>query len=345
MKGNLKLLIDTALKKHLKNKLNEYKLNQIDPLLARGIREFVLRPGKRIRPLFFLLSYLGYSRKKTITDKLLITALAFELLHDFLLIHDDVIDNSPTRRGKPALHKVFQHALRQTEKIGQDLSIVAGDIIYAFSIDAFLKLPAKQANQEAALRAFLSSTVLTGAGEFKDIRNGLTRINRIELRDIRLNYLLKTAEYTFKAPLVCGCLLAGRTQKEAGKIANYGLLLGEAFQIHDDLIGLFGKSAEIGKSVLSDIIEAKKTLPIFLAYKNSSCFEQKFITYCLGNKKLKFSDLQRIRKIVTTTGARDDSKKQINRLLTQADNLLYKSALDKKYKQLLHEYLLSFIKN
>ncbi|MCP4649840.1 MAG: polyprenyl synthetase family protein [PVC group bacterium] len=341
---DLKQKINTTLKSYVQEKMNEYRLSRVDSLLVSGIKDFVLRDGKRIRPTFFTLSYLGYSRKKRITSQLLKTAVAFELLHDFLLIHDDIIDNSNTRRGKPTLHKIFQRALRQSEKIGQDLSIVAGDIIYAMAIDAFLSLETPPKDMQTALKAFIRATVLTGAGEFKDIRNGLIDISCIKKSDIRLNYILKTSEYTFKSPLFCGCILAGGSISEANTLAEYGEYLGEAFQIQDDLIGLFEKSKVIGKSVLSDIIESKKTLPIFLAFKRCSRDERKFIQSCLGNEKLKYADLQKIRKIITNTGAYQTSKNEIKRLLDQSETTLAKTKMSKSHKELLRKYVTSYIK-
>ncbi|MFH2138609.1 MAG: polyprenyl synthetase family protein [Candidatus Omnitrophota bacterium] len=344
MKVNLNSKINSKLKSFANKKAKEYKLEQIDPMLFAGIKEFILRDGKRVRPTFFLLSYLGYSRNKRLPRDLVETSIAFELLHDFLLVHDDIIDNSDTRRGKPTLHRIFQRGLNESEKIGQDLSIVAGDIIYAMAIDAFLSFNAPLKVTKVVLKSFLKSTILTGAGEFIDIKNGLISINKIKEKQIRLNYLLKTAEYTFMSPLFCGCMFAGEKFSEAKKIEKYGQYLGEAFQIQDDLIGIFEKSKVIGKSVLSDIMEAKKTLPIFWAYQNSSKLEKKFIETCLGNKNLCYADLQKIRKIIKETGAYAATKQEIQKLLTKAEQVLERTSMSRSYKQLFRKYVKSYIK-
>ena len=345
---NMSILLKNKINKQLnifvKEQLNHFKLDKTDALLASGIKDFVLREGKRIRPIFFLISYLGYASNKKVSSALIKTSLSFELLHDFLLIHDDIIDNSLTRRGKPTLHKIFEKALKQTEKTGQDLSIVAGDIVYAMAINAFLCAEPLTKSIIPALKEFLKSTILTGAGEFIDIRNGLTHIKNIQHSQIRTNYLLKTAEYTFKSPLYCGCLLAEKSVSEAKKIASYGQCLGEAFQIQDDIIGIFATSKAIGKSVLSDIIEAKKTLPMYLAYQHSSKKERLFLESCLGNSKLCYEDLLKIRKIITKTGAYEQSKKEILSLLGKANRILATSKMDNKYKDLLSQKATDFIK-
>ncbi len=344
MKKQLVHKINLVLKDFIHEKIKEYAVNKTSPVLAKYIREFVLRDGKRIRPLFFLLAYSGYSKNNKLNKNAVRASLAFELLHDFLLIHDDIIDNSQTRRGKPTLHRVFQSALKLQSKTGQDISIIAGDIIFALAVTALFDNNLPEKNRRLASSIFLKSVVLTGIGEVKDVLNGLARLDKISVNDILLNYRLKTAEYTFKAPLACGCILAGAGSKEAEKIAHYGQLLGEAFQIQDDLIGIFGDSKQIGKSVLSDIIESKITLPIYQAYNNCAQKEKNVIVKSMGNKNLRYAGLQKIRKIVLKSGAYSQTKKKISRLLQQAEISLNKLKLSSRNKQLLKECSLSFIK-
>ncbi|MFH1459219.1 MAG: polyprenyl synthetase family protein [Candidatus Omnitrophota bacterium] len=341
---NLKKRVNQELFLFTQKKIYDYKISQTDPLLSAWISEFIMRDGKRVRPILFILSYLAFSKKAVLNKNILKISLAFELLHDFLLIHDDIIDNSSTRRGKPTLHKVIQRLLKQTAETGKNLGIIAGDIIYAMAIDAFLNSKSNHYYQQRGLHEFLTATALTGIGEYKDVTNGLTPIKKIKLKDIHLNYLLKTAEYTFKAPLVCGAIFAGAKKTQIEKISRYGKLLGEAFQIHDDLIGIFGQSKKIGKSVLSDIREAKKTLPLFLAYQTAIPLEKKFIENCLGNQNLKIADLEKIRKIIINTKAKSKTDKKIQQLLNSAQIILQSLNLNQKFKQLFSSFIISFMK-
>ena len=345
MKTNLKNSINLQLRAFIQTRLKDYKLSRINNGLDKSIKEFVYRDGKRVRPIFFLLAYSGYAKKKQLSNDIIKTSLAFELLHDFLLVHDDIIDNANTRRSKPTMHRMLEKSLKQPEKIGKDLSIIVGDIIYALALEAFLCIKAPQKQKEAAMQIFLRSTVLTGAGEFIDVLNGLNPINKVSLKHIRMNYLLKTAEYTFKSPLACGSILAGAPQSEVQKLFQLGEYLGEGFQINDDLIGIFSESKKIGKSVLSDIIEAKKTLPIFLAYKKASLTDKTFINKSLGNKKLNNSDLQKIKKIIIDTGAYNKTKLAINNLIKKSETLIDSLKMHNNQKQLFKQYILSFIKN
>ncbi|RKY34421.1 MAG: hypothetical protein DRP78_06585 [Candidatus Omnitrophota bacterium] len=343
MNSSLKTKINHRLKEYVTCRIKIYKLNDINKFLSKAIEEFILRNGKRIRPILFLLAYSGYGGKR-LNKQIIETSLAFELLHDFLLIHDDIIDNSATRRGKPTIHKIFAANLKKNEEMGKSIAIVSADIIFSLAIEAFLSINTTQKNKETALKIFLQSVTLTGAGEIKDVLNSLIKIKEISLEEIRLNYQLKTAEYTFKSPLACGCILAGANKKQAELMSDYGGFLGEAFQIYDDLIGLFGNSKKIGKSVLSDLIEAKKTLPIFLTYQKANISERKFINFCLGNKNLNFSDLQKIRKIIIKTEALAQTNNTIKQLMLQADNLLKSSKMSEKYKKIISSYANSYIK-
>jgi len=344
MKNDIKTLINRELEVFLRKALQDHKLGSVDKLLKNSILDFVLRDGKRIRPIFFLISYLGFSRKTSLPKDVLKSALSFELLHDFLLVHDDIIDNSSTRRGKPTVHKIIEKQLKSSDKIGKDLAILVGDIIYAMSIEAFLEIKASQATKEKALKTFLHTTILTGAGEYKDVLNGLKNIKDVSLSDIRQNYLLKTAQYTFRSPIICGAMLGGASSKDLKLLSNFAMHLGEAFQIQDDYIGIFSQSKKIGKSVLSDLIEAKKTYPLHFAYKRASKKEKAFIDRSLGNTKLKLADLMKIRKIIKDTGAMQLTKTRIISLLNKARQNLKKTSMAIAQKELILEKADLFIK-
>lgn len=341
MYRQLKQRVNAALKRFIKQRTAHYRLSRTCAQLAGPLTEFILRDGKRIRPILFLLSYLGFSRKSHTrpNPSVLRTAISFELLHDFLLIHDDIIDNAPRRRGRDSLHKVFEKNMRLNEKSGRDLGIVAGDIIFALALESFLSSSHSFKNTGKAFSAFLTGMIWTGIGEFNDVCQGFTKLKNVNLAAILLNYRLKTSEYTFKSPLVCGCLLAGGRRTDLNKIAAFGNYLGEAFQILDDLAGLFKNEKSIGKSILSDLLEAKKTLPIYLAYKNSPPKIKKYIHRCLGSNKLNNQDLKNIRQIILDSGAYQKTQARIKMLARKAKTVLFTTKMRAKYKKLLLSYL------
>jgi len=263
--------IDKEIGVFLKYAEKKYGLHRVSPLLYRGIKDFLERDGKRIRSVLFMISYYGYVRGKGCSRKdILRSALSLELLHDFLLAHDDVIDRSAMRRGRPALHKLYNEWLKVPEDsaLGEGLSVVAGDIVYAWAIDALVSVKANSARKEKALSAFIRSTVSTGLGEFIDVVRSNKNIGKITEADVMEIYTLKTAKYTFEGPMLIAATLAGAGKVELAKISKLGITLGNAFQILDDLLDLFLSSKEIGKPVLSDLAESKKTLLVWKAYDN-----------------------------------------------------------------------------
>src|SRR3989338_5453464 len=186
-----------------------------------------------------------------------------------MLIHDDIIDRSDLRRGKPTMHRLLKKAVKtpDQEKLGFDLSIIVGDILYVLAIDAFLSIHEEPRRKEKALKYFVKTAAFTAMGEFIDIIHGVENISRIKEKDVFLNYTLKTAKYTFECPLVIGAILAGASTQDTQKLSRLGIMIGQAFQIQDDILGIFGSQKSIGKSILSDITEFKKTLLVCHAYK------------------------------------------------------------------------------
>lgn len=161
-----------------------YALSQTSPILFNNIKEFVCRKGKRLRPLLFVLGYLGFSKKAA--SGLYRSAVSLELLHDFMLVHDDIIDKAETRRGKPSMHAMLKRHLPGNKKLkfnSQDLSMVIGDVIYAMSLHAFLSIKEDRKRKEAALRKLIASAVYTGSGEFIELLNGIKSLDKISKND------------------------------------------------------------------------------------------------------------------------------------------------------------------
>ncbi len=336
--------IDTGLDKLLKEANRHYKLGLISDSLFKFSRDFVLRPGKRIRPTLFVLTYKGYSDKNASPDKPLFTAAAaIELLHDYMLIHDDVIDNSDLRRGKPTMHKMFDKKIKTGagKGIGASLAIVAGDILFALGIEAFLAVKEKAERKEKALRKLVETAAFTGAGEFIDVVYGLKDIKKLSEKDVFLIYTLKTAKYTFECPLVMGALLSGAKNAELQKLSRLGIAAGQAFQIYDDFLDLFATRKIIGKPVLSDLNESKKTLLVYKAFVNLSGKKQSVFKKILGGKNKSLDELKIFRKLIIESGASKYALDKMNALqitaLEACDSLDIKPAFKKAIKSILEK--------
>ncbi|MBU1999235.1 MAG: polyprenyl synthetase family protein [Candidatus Omnitrophota bacterium] len=335
----IKKRIEEELPKYIENTNKQFGFNKASPLLFRGLKNFALGAGKRIRPTLFIIGYLGYAKKTP--PGLYQSALALELLHDFLLIHDDIIDKSDTRRGQSSLHKYFDNNLKSYGNIkfsGTDLAIVAADIMYALSINAFMGIRENHERKEAALRKFISSAIYTGTGEFIELIYGTNKLRNISLEDIYKIYDLKTARYTFASPLSIGATLGGAGQKEIDLLFTYGLYIGRAFQIKDDIIGTFSKESAIGKSNLTDLREAKKTILIWHAYNNSDVKTKSEIEKILSKINAGKTELIRMRKILTDSGSLDYAQRQINLSLAKAKSFLSRSKISQRCKKALSGY-------
>jgi len=331
--------IENELASYLKTADKSYGLSAISPLLFNTIKEFVSRGGKRVRPTLFVIGYLGFKNKPA--PGLYKTALSIELLHDFMLVHDDIIDKSPTRRGKPSVHAALNKYLgiRKNVKFsGEDLAIVIGDVIYAMAINAFLSVKEDARNKEAALKKLTQAAFYTGSGEFIELLYGLKTIDKITKEDIYKIYDLKTATYTFAAPLAIGATLAGAKENEVNKLFNYGLYLGRAFQIKDDILGIFSTQAKMGKSNLTDLQEAKKTILIWYAYKKSNKKNRTAIKRILSKNKVEKCDLSKVREIISSSGSLNYAKNAINTLIKKAESLNKTLRMSKEYKNSLNSY-------
>jgi len=339
MYEKMKNKVDKELKRFINNIDKTYSLNRISPLLSKCIRDFILRDGKRIRPILFVAGYLGFAKKAA--PGLYTSALSIELLHDFMLVHDDIIDKSDTRRGKPSMHKMFNIYLSRYKKIkfnGIDLGIITGDIMYAIAIKAFLSIKENMDRKEKALKKFIEAAIYTGSGEFIELLGGINHINKITKEDIYRIYDYKTARYTFSTPLETGAILAGADIKQTNKLSNFGVCLGRAFQIKDDILGIFGDEKKIGKSTLSDLQEAKKTLLIWYAYRNAERDNKKLIEKIFTKGRVNRTDLTTIRRIIRQSGALTQAKNEIRLLLNEAQKLLSSSSIGHKSKMFLMNY-------
>ena len=335
--------IDASLVSFLNTVKKDYKLHLVSPLLFESIREFTLREGKRIRPLLLILTYKGYAPQgKAIAKTLYNASTCMEFLHNFMLIHDDIIDRSDLRRGRPTLHKVLAKTVPTTDpdKLGIDLGIITGDIVYALAIDAFLAVKGPLKRKERALKYFIQTAAFTAMGEFIDTVHGVERLDRVTEKDVFLNYTLKTARYTFDCPMVTGAILAGAKDNEIKKLSRFGILIGQAFQIQDDIIGIYETEKNIGKSILSDLAESKKTLLVCHANRTLRGKQKIKFLKIFGKPVKTMDDLKQVRRLFVEGGSLDYAFAAIETRLKQAQNILDNLKMHDDYRNLIRASLL-----
>jgi geranylgeranyl diphosphate synthase type I len=338
MLNTIRKNIDKSLAEFVEKAKSDYQIESINPFLFASIKDFILRKGKRIRPLLLILSYQGYNAEnKRISKNIYSASTCIELLHNFMLIHDDIIDCSDLRRSKPTMHRMLRQTVKSSDpdKLGIDLGIIAGDIVYALAIDAFLSFQESPERMRKALQYFVQTAALTAMGEFVDTLNGVLPIHKVSQKDVFLNYSLKTARYTFDCPLVMGAILAGAETKETQLLAELGLLTGQAFQIQDDIIGVFDTQKNIGKSVLSDIEESKKTILVCHAYDVLKGTNRKSFMKYFSKKNISYTDLKAIRHLFITSGSLHYAFDQIKKRLERSEAIIKGLKMKPKYKKLV----------
>jgi len=227
---------------------------------SQQVKHLVERPAKRLRAALVQVGWqVARGESAPVPEAVLDFAAAFELLHAFMLIHDDVADNAPTRRGGRALH----HQLGDG-KLGLDLAVVAGDHLFARAIERMLGCGLSTA--PAATAWLMGICRHTAVGQFLDLSLAQTPLHEVTLFQVLRVATLKTARYSFAAPLVCGAMLAGDDASLRETLGRVGRHAGVAFQLRDDLLGLFGDGAVLGKSGTADFVEGKRTFPVIAAW-------------------------------------------------------------------------------
>ncbi len=319
----------------------EYELKEKHPVFYDAAKEFLGRPGKMVRPVIFALSYMLYSGNPPGRD-LYRSALGFELLHNCAVIHDDIIDNSEKRRGGPAMHRLLKNSGKgNSGKRGEELAIVAGDILYALGIKIFMEINSVPARKEKALDKVLDTAVKTGLGEFEEMLLDKADIRDIKKKDILRVYDYKSACYTVSGPLQTGAILGGASKRQVGNLGSLGNCIGRAFQIKDDILDLYesGKSRER----FEDIRKKRKTILMFYAYMNASPGEREEIEGFLSKKAPGGSEVERISRIFRETGSVEAAALDIRSSLTEAEKLIEGLSIGKGGKRLLGGYSLELV--
>jgi geranylgeranyl diphosphate synthase type I len=289
----------------------------VDPAVAElteTIRAFVLNGGKRLRPAFCVWGYLGAGGDPE-DDAIVSLAAAVELLHAFALIHDDVMDDADTRRGRPSVHRHFMNW--GPRRFGEGMAILAGDLAHMLAERELIDLPAN-------VRAYwYEMQVELTRGQALDMLHA-TRA-RIGRDDARRVATLKSGRYTVVRPLVLGALAANRADLEASYCA-FGEPLGEAFQLRDDLLGAFGTEDQTGKPVGDDLREGKPTYLLACAQELACGADARLLRRC-GDSELDDLTIRRIQHVLDRVGARAEVEARVSSLEEQSVEALAAAAI------------------
>jgi geranylgeranyl diphosphate synthase type I len=324
---------DESLRTHVERTLTEYlaakqsTMASLTQELANALDalvEFILRGGKRIRPTFAWWGYRGAGGQPDGPDAhaVLHAVSGLELIQACALVHDDLMDDSAVRRGSPTVHVTFdalhqeQGWLGSAERFGMAAAILLGDIALAWADDMFYGSGLAPNRLAAASEPWQAMRSEMLAGQYLDI---LTQVQGDESPEAALRVArMKTAAYTVERPLQMGAALAGADPEVVEQLRHFGADIGVAFQLRDDLLGVFGNTELTGKPAGDDLREGKRTLLVALGLRQASDSGAAVVRGCLGQPNLTAQDIERARGVLVDSGAVDAVERKIETLTSAA---------------------------
>ena len=313
--------------------------------------------GKRLRPAFCYWGWRGAGGQDD--DCVVRAAAALELFHAAALIHDDVMDRSDTRRGMPAVHRRFATLHRgnswtgDAERFGHAAAILAGDLCLSWSDEVLSGCGLAPARIRAGKAVFDRMRTQLMGGQYLDMleqavaatgggRTGgrhaghdgadagpdpVVRARRV----IRF----KSAKYTIEHPLLLGGTLAGAAAEVLAAYSAYGMPLGEAFQLRDDVLGVFGDPVETGKPAGDDLREGKRTALVALAVQRADPSQAALVRRLLGDPGLDEAGVARLREVIVDTGARQTVEQLISDLVSTSRAALHRAPVTDEARTVL----------
>jgi geranylgeranyl diphosphate synthase type I len=308
----------------------------VDPELIppiEALRRFVLDGGKRLRPAFCHWAYVGAGGAAADAE-VVDAGAALELLHAFALLHDDVMDGSSLRRGRTTVHVDFaeRHGAAgwrgEARRFGEGVAILVGDLAFVYADLLMVGVPPAATAIFNELRVELNigqALDLIGTAEARRDRSMASRIATY-----------KSGKYTIERPLHLGAALVGRLDDLAQPLSDYGLPLGEAFQMRDDVLGTFGDPDVTGKPVGEDLREGKPT-PLLAITTDRAGAERSELLDRVGSPDLADDEVAAIQALMIETGAKEETERLVDELAAEAVAALDKAAITAEARAALTE--------
>ena len=301
---------------------------ELEPLI--DFTQSLLSGGKRFRALFCFWSWAGHQTNEVkkadlnIDSPIVGVAAALEMFHAAALVHDDLLDQSDTRRGQPAIHKRFEalHVKQgfagSAERFGVAGSVLVGDMMLAWSSelfgDALLHIP-EEAAESSCRHEFGRMRFEVMAGQYLDVLEENAANTRAPGEAVaRANnvMLYKTAKYSLEAPLLIGAALSGATPDKLKGLSDFGIPLGLAFQLRDDVLGVFGDPEETGKPAGDDLREGKRTVLVALTLEALPTSVARIFEELLTSGEMDQDQLEFMRQSIVDSKALEKTEKMIN---------------------------------
>ena len=304
-------LAEPRLASFLDQKAVELSLLPLDLKPAPALlRDYVLRGGKRLRGALVLL---GHEAAGGQPQDALLPSLGCELLHAYLLIHDDFMDRDELRRGGPTLHTSLGKV--HGEHLGGSVALLLGSLCQAWAHQLVLAAPVSPERALAALRIFEAAIAEVTVGQILDLLAATRDLPASAILEVERR---KTGGYSFEMPLELGAVLAGASVELHEALRRYARPLGQAFQIVDDLLGTFGKPEVTGKPNGSDLREGKRTLLVTRALESATAADASRLRAGLGKRDLTDAECDSLRTILLNTGAVQAARAEAQRLCDES---------------------------
>ncbi|MEV4426169.1 polyprenyl synthetase family protein [Streptomyces sp. R-07] len=311
-----KARVDEVLRNHVADEADQ--LSALDPALGPVAEqlEAAVADGKRLRAAFCYWGWRAVGQPDS--DALVRAAASMELVHAAAIVHDDLIDDSPLRHGRPTAHRALRGAVEQHPRAGgaaRSLAMLVGDLLMSLAGQLFVTsgLPAAYLGRARPFWAALARDLV--AGECLEIlHTGAAPDTTASLKVIRY----KTAKYTVEQPLLIGGALAGAGERLRAGYSAYGLPLGEAFQLRDDLLGLFGDPETTGKAAADDVQGHRPTALLAETWRLADDEERGRLRELLGRRDLDGDALEAVRELMRRLKAPDRIETMITTRVEEA---------------------------
>lgn len=298
--------------------------------LAGEVARLVAGGGKRLRPALIDFTYRACGGRSEAASLRL--GMAAELLHTYLLVHDDIMDHADLRRGRPTTHAAFaemHHAQARRgdpADFGRAVAILAGDLAHTWAAELSRPRGDAEGDPGPVARTFDAMCEEVIGGQFLEML--LPHRQEPGEEDLLRVLRLKSGRYTVERPVELGALLAGAEADLVEAFRRWGEAAGEAFQLQDDVLGTFGDRAALGKSVASDVAEGKHTFLIHHTLAGAAPEDRDWLRSVLGREDLTPDDHERVRRIVEVSGGLAAVLEMIDRRLETAARALDEVPVD-----------------
>ena len=316
--ARLQLLLDTE----------RTRWSAFDPDLAQPIDEIarlVLAGGKRLRPAFCHWGFVGAGGNPD-DQRVIDAGAAFELMHAFALFHDDVMDGSSTRRGEPTTHIVMSELheknswVGESRRFGEGAAILVGDLAFVYADQLLLGAPQPVWSIWNELRVELNF------GQYLDMLGSANSERRLVKAERICRY--KSGKYTIERPLQLGALVTSAPLPTGvlEQLSAIGLPLGDAFQMRDDILGVFGESSVTGKPAGDDLREGKLTPLLAMAFDRATAAQREVLDQ-VGTPQISHQSISDIQQVIIETGALEALESKISILVEQSMTAIRESSL------------------